>query len=118
MVINHFKYVLLLLLINTQIHLSAQDSEYDFSAYNKRNIKVESPNAIGMMQYGNNPVDLSRGTISQQIALYHYEDADFKLPINISYSNNECRRMHYPTGTWTGRRIYGQRPWNRFLLFA
>ena len=88
MVNNHFKYVLLLLLINAQIHLSAQDSEYDFSAYNKRNIKVESPNAIGMMQYGNNPVDLSRGTISHQIALYHYEDADFKLPINISYSNN------------------------------
>ena len=45
MVNNHFKYVLLLLLINTQIHLSAQDSEYDFSAYNKRNIKVESPNS-------------------------------------------------------------------------
>lgn len=104
-------------------------------AYNKRNLKVESPNAIGMMQYGNNPVDLSRGTISQQIALYHYEDADFKLPINISYSNNgyKVNQLSGPLGLgWRlnaggciTRQVHGQVDefmeqdlGIRFLLFA
>ena len=49
-----------------------------------------SAEAWNMAKYGEVQPSLYTGTVSVSIPLYHYQDADFNLPISLNYASNGC----------------------------
>lgn len=61
-------------------YYSANAQKYEYS--------IPTPDVWSFMRYGNNPVNLYTGTISVDVPVYTYKDADFEIPVSVNYASN------------------------------